>query len=167
MKNSESEESLAVGCTRFCVLHLIFPRMPQPAPLSDRLASTPHFGASPLMYHPSVRAPASATDDKTQTVASYKRRAPAAAAAPFSASNLQAAVHHKAAKAKKSTKKSKPVGQGEQPEPNAEEQPAAAGAGAGAASCLTLRTRTRRWAELARHPRAPLPCPAGAESSEF
>jgi len=71
-------------------------------------------------------APASATDDKTQTVASYKRRAPAAAAAPFSASNLQAAVHHKAAKAKKSTKKSKPVGQGEQPEPNAEEQPAAA-----------------------------------------
>ena len=110
-------------------------------------------------------APASATDDKTQTVASYKRRAPAVAAAPFSASNLQAAVHHKArAKAKKSTKKSKPVGQGEQPEPNAEEQPAAAGAGAGAASCLTLRTRTRRWAVLARHPRAPPPCPAAAQA---
>ena len=61
--------------------------------------------------------PASATDDKTQTVASYKRRAPAAAAAPFSASNLQAAVHHKAAKAKKSTMESKPVDQGEQPVP--------------------------------------------------
>ena len=57
-------------------------------------------------------APASATDDKTQTVASYKRRAPAAAAAPLSASNLQAAVHHKAAKAKKKHKEIQTCGPG-------------------------------------------------------
>ena len=60
-------------------------------------------------------APASATDDKTQTVAGYKRRAPTAAAAPFSASNLQAAVHHNAAKEKKHAVESKLVDQGEQP----------------------------------------------------
>ena len=57
--------------------------------------------------------PASATDDKTQTVAGYKRRAPTAAAAPFSASNLQAAVHHNAAKEKKQAVESKLVDQGE------------------------------------------------------
>ena len=71
-------------------------------------------------------APASATDDRTQTVAGYKRRAPTAAAAPFSAGNLNAAVHHNAAKEKKEPMGSKPVGQGEQPVSNAEEQPAAA-----------------------------------------
>ena len=73
-------------------------------------------------------APASATDDKTQTVSvtGHKRRAPTAAAAPFSAGNLNAAVHHNAAKEKKEPMGSKPVGQGEQPVSNAEEQPAAA-----------------------------------------
>ena len=73
-------------------------------------------------------APASATDDKTQTVSvtGHKRRAPTAAAAPFSAGNLNAAVHHNAAKEKKEPMGSKPVGQGKQPVPNAEEQPAAA-----------------------------------------
>ena len=73
-------------------------------------------------------APASATDDKTQTVSvtGHKRRAPTAAAAPFSAGNLKAAVHHNAAKEKKEPVGSKPVGQGEQPVSNAEEQPAAA-----------------------------------------
>ena len=73
-------------------------------------------------------APASATDDKTQTVSvtGHKRRAPTAAAAPFSAGNLKAAVHHNAAKEKKKPVGSKPVGQGEQPVSNAEEQPAAA-----------------------------------------
>ena len=72
--------------------------------------------------------PASATDDKTQTVSvtGHKRRAPTAAAAPFTAGNLKAAVHHNAAKEKKKTVGSKPVGQGEQPVSNAEEQPAAA-----------------------------------------
>ena len=79
-------------------------------------------------------APASATDDKTQTVAGYKRRAPTAAAAPFSASNLQAAVHHNAAKEKKQAVESKLVDQGEQPVPNAEEQPA----------LLSSRTRIRQ-----------------------
>ena len=49
-------------------------------------------------------APASATDDKTQTVAGYKRRAPTAAAAPFSAGNLKEAARHNAAKKKKKTK---------------------------------------------------------------
>ena len=73
-------------------------------------------------------APASATDDKTQTVSvtGHKRRAPTPAAPPFSARDLQAAARHNAAKEKKKTVKSKPVGQGEQPVPNAEEQPAAA-----------------------------------------
>ena len=71
-------------------------------------------------------APASATDDKTQAVTGYKRRAPTPAAPPFSASNLQAAARHNAAKEKKKTVKFKPVGQGEQPVSNAEEQPAAA-----------------------------------------
>ena len=44
--------------------------------------------------------PASATDDKTQTVSvtGHKRRAPTAAAAPFSAGNLKAAARHNAAK---------------------------------------------------------------------
>ena len=71
-------------------------------------------------------APASATDDKTQTVSvtGHKRRAPTPAAPPFSARDLQA--RHNAAKEKKKTVKSKPVGQGKQPVPNAEEQPAAA-----------------------------------------
>ena len=63
---------------------------------------------------------------RTQTVTGHKRRAPTAAAAPFSAGNLKAAVHHNAAKEKKKTVGSKPVGQGEQPVSNAEEQPAAA-----------------------------------------
>ena len=69
-------------------------------------------------------APASATDDKTQTVSvtGHKRRAPTAAAAPFSAGNLNAAVHHNAAKEKKEPMGSKPVGQGEQPVSNAEER---------------------------------------------
>ena len=71
-------------------------------------------------------ASASAMDDKTQAVAGHKRRARTAPAAQFSASNLQAAVHHNAAKEKKKTVGSKPVGQGEQPVSNAEEQPAAA-----------------------------------------
>ena len=76
-------------------------------------------------------APASATqctDDTTQpvNVTGHKRRAPTAAAAPFSAGNLKAAVHHNAAKEKKEPVGSKPVGQGEQPVSNAEEQPAAA-----------------------------------------
>ena len=71
-------------------------------------------------------APASATDDKTQTVSvtGHKRRAPTPAAPPFSARDLQA--RHNAAKEKKKTVKSKPVGQGKQPVPKAEEQPAAA-----------------------------------------
>ena len=72
-------------------------------------------------------APASATDDTTQTVnvTGHKRRAPTPAAAPFSAGNLKAAARHNAAaKKKKKTKpvKSKPVGQGEQPVSNAEER---------------------------------------------
>ena len=72
--------------------------------------------------------PASATDDKTQTVSvtGHKRRAPKAPAAPFTAGNLKAAVHHNAAKEKKEPVGSKPVGQGEQSVSNAEEQPAAA-----------------------------------------
>jgi len=41
-----------VGCTRFCVRHIIFPRVHQRAPLSPHLASTPHFCALPLIYHP-------------------------------------------------------------------------------------------------------------------
>ena len=45
-------------------------------------------------------ASASAMDDKTQAVAGHKRRARTAPAAQFSASNLQAAVHHNAAKEK-------------------------------------------------------------------
>ena len=58
-------------------------------------------------------APASATDDKTQTVSvtGHKRRAPTPAAPPFSARDLQ--DRHNAAKEKKKTVKSKPVGQGE------------------------------------------------------
>ena len=60
-------------------------------------------------------APASATDDKTQTVSvtGHKRRAPTPADPPFSARDLQ--DRHNAAKEKKKTVKSKPVGQGEQP----------------------------------------------------
>ena len=109
-------------------------------------------------------APASATDDKTQTVAGYKRRAPTAAAAPFSASNLQAAVHYNAAKEKEQAVESKPVDAEEQPaaaKPNdnpatpvPQHVPLVGHAGADAASCLTRRPRTRRWAVLARHPRA-------------
>ena len=38
--------------TRHDFAYVIFPRVPQRAPLSDRLVSTPHFGASPLIYHP-------------------------------------------------------------------------------------------------------------------
>ena len=66
------------------------------------------------------------TDDKTQTVSvtGHKRRAPAPADPPFSARDLK--TRHNAAKEKKKTVKSKPVGQGKQPVPNAEEQPAAA-----------------------------------------
>ena len=71
-------------------------------------------------------APVSATDDKTQSVAGYKRRAPTAAAGPYSASNLQAAIHHNAAKETEEAVKAKPVDQGEQPVPKAEEQAAAA-----------------------------------------
>ena len=71
-------------------------------------------------------APASATDDTTQTVnvTGHKRRAPTPAAAPFSAGNLKAAARHNAAKKKKKTKpvKSKPVGQGDQSVSNAEER---------------------------------------------
>ena len=65
-------------------------------------------------------APASATDDKTQTVSvtGHKRRAPTPAAPPFSARDLQ--DRHNAAKEKKKTVKSKPVGQGKQPVPKAE-----------------------------------------------
>ena len=71
-------------------------------------------------------APASATDDKTQTVSvtGHKRRAPTPADPPFSARDLK--TRHNAAKEKKKTVKSKPVGQGKQPVPKAEEQPAAA-----------------------------------------
>ena len=58
-------------------------------------------------------APVSATDDKTQSVAGYKRRAPTAAAGPYSASNLQAAIHHNAAKETEEAVKAKPVDQGE------------------------------------------------------
>ena len=71
-------------------------------------------------------ASASAMDDKTQAVAAHKRRARTAPAAQFSASNLQAAVHHNAAKEKEEAKETKPVDQGEQSVPNAEEQAAAA-----------------------------------------
>ena len=71
-------------------------------------------------------APVSATDDKTQSVAGYKRRAPTAAAGPYSASNLQAAIHHNAAKETEEAVKAKPVDQGEQPVPKAEELAAAA-----------------------------------------
>ena len=67
-------------------------------------------------------APVSATDDKTQSVAGYKRRAPTAAAGPYSASNLQAAIHHNAAKETEEAVKAKPVDQGEQPVPKAEER---------------------------------------------
>ena len=46
-------------------------------------------------------APVSATDDKTQSVAGYKRRAPTTALdAPYNSSNLQAAVQHNADKEK-------------------------------------------------------------------
>ena len=48
-------------------------------------------------------APAFATDDTTQAVTGYKRRAPTTAAPPFSTSNLQAAARHNAAKEKKKT----------------------------------------------------------------
>jgi hypothetical protein len=71
-------------------------------------------------------APASATDDKTQVVAGYKRRAPTAAAGAYSASNLQAAIHHNAAKETEEAVKAKSVDQGEQSVPKAEEQAAAA-----------------------------------------
>ena len=71
-------------------------------------------------------ASASAMDDKTQVVAGHKRRARTTPAAQFSASNLQAAVHHNAAKEKEEAKETKPVDQGEQSVPNAEEQAAAA-----------------------------------------
>ena len=54
-------------------------------------------------------ASASAMDDKTQAVAGYKRRARTAPAAQFSASNLQAAVHHNAAKEKEEAEETKPV----------------------------------------------------------
>ena len=57
-------------------------------------------------------ASASAMDDKTQAVAAHKRRARTAPAAQFSASNLQAAVHHNAAKEKEEAKETKPVDQG-------------------------------------------------------
>ena len=67
-------------------------------------------------------APVSATDDKTQSVAGYKRRAPTAAAGAYSASNLQAAIHHNAAKETEEAVKAKPVDQGEQPVPKAEER---------------------------------------------
>ena len=60
----------------------------------------------------------------TVSVTGHKRRAPTPAAPPFSARDLQA--RHNAAKEKKKTVKSKPVGQGEQPVSNAEEPPAAA-----------------------------------------
>ena len=53
-------------------------------------------------------APVSATDDKTQSVAGYKRRAPTAAAGPYSASNLQAAIHHNAAKESRRRKQLRP-----------------------------------------------------------
>jgi hypothetical protein len=71
-------------------------------------------------------APVSATDDKTQSDAGYKRRAPTAAAGPYTASKLQAAIHHNAAKETEEAVKAKPVDQGEQPVPKAEEQAAAA-----------------------------------------
>ena len=32
--------------------YVIFPRVPQPPPLSTRLPSTPRFCAPPLIYHP-------------------------------------------------------------------------------------------------------------------
>eukprot|EP00964_Phaeocystis_antarctica_P068486 scaffold41479_cov58-Phaeocystis_antarctica.AAC.2 len=51
-KNSGSEESLAVDARHDFAAYVIFPRAPQHAPLSDHLASTPHFGAPPLIYHP-------------------------------------------------------------------------------------------------------------------
>eukprot|EP00964_Phaeocystis_antarctica_P068517 scaffold41502_cov59-Phaeocystis_antarctica.AAC.1 len=38
--------------TRHDFAYVIFPRVPQRAPLSDRLVSTPHFRASPPIYHP-------------------------------------------------------------------------------------------------------------------
>ena len=80
-------------------------------------------------------APVSATDDKTQSVAGYKRRAPTAAAGPYSASNLQAAIHHNAAKETEEAVKAKPVDQGEQPVPKAEEL----------AAWLLLPRQTRIW----------------------
>ena len=52
-KKSESEESLAVGCTQFCVRH--FPpgpsRVPQPPSLSSRLASLHTLLLSPAPDH--------------------------------------------------------------------------------------------------------------------
>ena len=62
MKNSESEQLLAVGCTRFCVRH--FPRVHQRAPRKVRLPSTPRFCAPPPIYHPcQCRASAAAPGD--------------------------------------------------------------------------------------------------------
>ena len=43
--------------TRHDFAYVIFPRVHQRAPLSDRLASTPHFGAPPLIYHACQRRP--------------------------------------------------------------------------------------------------------------
>ena len=120
-------------------------------------------------------APVSATDDKTQSVAGYKRRAPTAAAGPYSASNLQAAIHHNAAKETEEAVKAKPVDQGEQPVPKAEEQAAAAETNENLATPVPQHvplasiksesppdSRTRRWVVLTHHPRTPLPRLAAA-----
>jgi hypothetical protein len=55
--NSESEELLAVGCTRFCVLYYVIPpRVPQRAPLSTRLPQhPPHFSSAPDLSPLSVQ----------------------------------------------------------------------------------------------------------------
>jgi hypothetical protein len=49
MKTNESEESLAVGCSRFCVLlvYVIFPRVPQRASLAWCSPRIPTLRLSP------------------------------------------------------------------------------------------------------------------------
>ena len=92
-------------------------------------------------------APASATDDKTQTVAGYKRRAPTRDSCHRTLQCQQSAgsgsPQHRRGE-KKKTVESKPVDPGEQPVPNTEEQPAAAEPNDGSNDgCLTIRTRGR------------------------
>ena len=109
-------------------------------------------------------ASASAMDDKTQAVAGHKRRARTAPAAQFSASNLQAAVHHNATKEKEEAKETKPVDQGEQSVPNAEEQ--AAAAEPNVSPTRTQQLRFRHSGARTPSPRAPAPPCSGTSGSD-